>query len=90
MTILQQQLLHFFQCCHPFETQWGNHSWGHLEPLPALHETIQNGDHISASSPKSPCTISTVSVAVLPVLKQSLSPFIPYLTPRQYGFAAQH
>jgi hypothetical protein len=80
----------FFQCCRPFETQRGNHSWSRLEPLPALHETIQTSDHISASTPYAARTISTVSVAVLPALKQTLSPLIPYLTPQQYGFAAQH
>ena len=29
----------------------GNHSWGRLEPLPTLRETIQTSNHISASTP---------------------------------------
>jgi hypothetical protein len=33
-----------FQCCHLFETQWGNSSWSHLEHLPALHETIHTSE----------------------------------------------
>jgi hypothetical protein len=33
-----------FPCCLPFETERGDHSWGRLEPLLALHATVRTSE----------------------------------------------
>jgi hypothetical protein len=47
-------------------------------------------DHISASSLWAACTISSVSVAALPALKQNLIATCSLFTAWQYGFTAQN
>jgi hypothetical protein len=57
-----------FRSCRPLETQSDDHCCGHLEHLPALHETVhssEKSDRVSDSLPQVAKTISAVSVAVL-------------------------
>jgi hypothetical protein len=71
-------------CCHLFETQRGNNSWGHPEHLPALHETIHTSENCWNALVLHLHRLHTpfqVSVASLLALKQNLLLLVHYLTP---------
>jgi len=37
-----------FRCCRPLQTQRGDHFCGHLEHLPALHETVHTSKNVGS------------------------------------------